>query len=898
MSLTPGTRFGPYEISEPIGAGGMGEVYRATDTNLKRDVAIKVLPLSLATDAERLARFQREAEVLASLNHPNIGHIYGLERSDETTALILELVEGPTLEDRIAEGPLPADEALGIAMQIADALEAAHAQGIVHRDLKPANIKLRPDGTVKVLDFGIAKALDVRAASGMSPVMTTPTMTQTGIILGSAQYMSPEQARGKGVDQRADIWAFGCVLCEMLTGQPAFGGEDVTIILARILEREADLDALPASLPPAVRHTIRLCLRKDLTKRVRAIGDVKLALAGEFETSSPLAARDLDRPVWQRAVPVVAAAALAAICVGLIARVLWPAPEARTVARFDFTLPNQLIPRNSGRPVIAVSPDGSSIVVNSDGIFLRTLDDLEPRVIPGTESMRNAVMLSPNGQNVAAFFPAQQQLLRVSIQGGEPVVLADGVSNPFGATWAPADSIWFSQPDGIYRVPASGGTPELLIETPEEVAYGPQVLPDGDSVLFAVTPIPASAGFRDWDESQIVVQSLSTGERTVLLEGGNDARYLPTGHLVFALGERLLGVAFDPDTLTVSGNPVPLIQDLLRATSNQTGVAHYSVSENGTLAYIKSSLRTFSRSLVWVDRSGNEEILAIEPSSYAYPRISPNGLRVALDDRNDGDDLWVWDILNKTRALLSSDQQGGLYPIWTPDSSHVAYSASDRSDDGIYWRLANGAAASELLASDVSRPGNALSPSPYFFTPTADRIVYRSENAETGNDIGIVGTDGQSDPMWLLEGPYEELNAELSPDDGRWMAYQSDESGRAEIYIRPFPNVNENRIQISNRGGMKPLWSRDGSELFYIEGESPARLMSVSVDTADPNLAASTPQPIMDWPYDRPYDGRTYDVSRNGQRFLTIKENPGATTDWIVVVQSWFEELEDRVPTN
>jgi len=890
MTITPGTRFGPYEISEPIGAGGMGEVYRATDTNLKRDVAIKVLPASLANDAERLARFQREAEVLASLNHPNIAQIYGLEREGNTTALILELVEGPTLEERVKEGPLPVDEALEIAMQIADAFEAAHGQGIVHRDLKPANVKLRPDGMVKVLDFGIAKALDVRAASGMSPIMTTPTMTQTGIILGSAQYMSPEQARGKGVDQRADIWAFACVLFEMLTGQPAFGGEDVTVILARILERDANLDALPPSLSPAVRHTISLCLRKDPTKRIRAIGDVKLALAGEFETVSPISVPDLDRPAWRRAAPIVSAAAVAAICVGLLALVLWSAREPQPVARFDFTLPNQLLPRNSGRPVIAISPDGNSIVVNSDGIYLRSLDDLEPRVIPGTDSMRTAVTLSPSGQDIAAFWPAQQQLLRVSIQGGEPVVLADGVSNPFGATWASDDTIWFSQPAGIYRVPASGGTPELLIETAEEIAYGPQLLPDGDSVLFTVTA--AGASFSDWDDSQIVVQSLTTGERTVILEGGNDARYLPTGHLVFALGERLLGVAFDPDTLTVSGNPVPLIQGLLRATSNQTGVAHYSVSENGTLVYIKSSLRTFSRSLVWVDRSsGSEELLAIPPSSYAYPRISPDGQRVALDDRDDNEDVWVFDLRTEALTRLSVDEQGGFYPVWTPDSSRIAYSVNDPEND-IYWRVANSAAEPEPLARDVSRPGNTAGPRPYFFTLNTDRIVF-----ENGGDIGIVGTDGQSGATWLLEGPNDEMNAELSID-GHWMAYQSDDSGQWEIYVRPFPNVSGDRFQISTAGGFKPLWSRDGRELFYLEGESPTSLMSVAIDPSESSLNVGERSRVMAWLYDRPYDGRTYDVSLDGQRFLAIKENPGTADDWIVVVQNWFEELRERVPRN
>lgn len=571
-------------------------------------------------------------------------------------------------------------------------------------------------------------------------------------------------------------------------------------------------------------------------------------------------------------------------------------PEPHPVTRFDFALPNQLIPRNDGRAALAVSPDGNSIIVNSqEGIFLRRLDDLESRVIPGTGGTATSVMLSPDGQFIAYFWPAARQLLRVSLQGGESVVLAEGVSNPFGATWGPDDMILFSQTDGIFRVPASGGTPELLIETVEEIAYGPQLLPDGDSMLFAVTP--ASARFRDWDDSQIVVHSLSTGERTVLFARGNDAQYLPTGHLVFALGDRLLGVAFDPDTLTVSDNPVPLIQGLLRAGGNQTGVAHYSVSENGTLVYFKSSLAAFSRSLVWVDRSsGSEEMLAIEPSSYAYPRISPDGLRIALDDRNAREDLWVVDLRSETRTRLSVDGHGGSsYPVWTPDSSRIAYGVFEPGP-AIYWRLANNANAAAALATDVIKPGSSEdSPRTFFFTPSADRIVFASWANETNDDIGIVGTDG-SGLTWLLEGPYSEFNAELSPD-GRWMAYQSDESGRWEIYVRPFPNVSDDRLQISNAGGFKPLWSRDGRELFYLEGESPSSLMSVTVESSESGLNLGERDRIMEWPYERSYDGRSYDVSLDGQRFLAIKENPGAFDDWIVVVQNWFEELESRVPT-
>ena len=561
MSLTPGTTLGPYEVIAEIGKGGMGEVYRARDTKLDRDVALKVLPQAFTDDPDRLARFEREAKVLASLNHPNIGHIYGLEEAEGQKALVLELVEGPTLAERIKQGPIPVDEALPIAKQIAEALEAAHEQGIIHRDLKPANIKVKGDGTVKVLDFGLAKAFQPDASdvsASMSPTISlTAAATQMGMVIGTAAYMAPEQAKGKVVDKRADVWAFGAVLFEMLTGQKPFVGDDVSDTLALVLKFEPEWDALPSDTPLRIRQLIQTCLQKDPKQRVRDIGDARLAMQGVFETTVGSSSEQGGSPplaVWQRPTPA-AIAALALLVVGGAAvwGLIGAAPSSPSlVARFPIPLASDQTFSFTTRPLVAISPDGTHVVYAANSsLWLRPVDQLQAIQVPGTEQAEGP-FFSADGQSIG--FWANDQLKKVSVSGGAPVTLADVPTSPFGASWGADDMILFGQPEGVLQVPGASGTPELLIPLEAaDLVHGPQMLPGGEWVLLTVRRLGQS-----WDEAQIVAQSVTTGERAVLIDGGRDGRYLPTGHLVYNSNNVLFAVPFDVGSRQVTGGPVPL----------------------------------------------------------------------------------------------------------------------------------------------------------------------------------------------------------------------------------------------------------------------------------------------------------------------------------------------------
>ena len=929
MMLIPGARLGSYEITAQVGVGGMGEVYRATDTTLGRAVAIKVLPEAFAADPERLARFEREARLLAALNHPHIAQIHGLERSGGTPLLIMELVEGPTLAERIAEGPMPVDEALAIAKQIAEALEAAHEQGIIHRDLKPANIKVRADGTVKVLDFGLAKLVgpaeaghSVRTGSPddrsvrlqpdltASPTITSPlTMNGAGVLLGTAAYMSPEQARGRQADKRADVWAFGCVLYEMLSGKRAFEDEDVSMTLSKVLQREPDFDAVPSDVPVRVRQVIRLCLRKPSKERVPDMGTVRLALDGAFETAAPPAAQAAGGalPLWRRPLWVAGTAAFVAVLVSAAAAwILWQsAAGPAAVNRFSHRLPPGQTFRNTGRTVVALSPDGRHFVYNTAaGLYLRSMGTLEGRLIPGTEGPMTGPFFAPDGESVAYFEGGA--LKRISINGGVAVVICS-VAAPFGAEWRTDNTILFGQAAGIMRVAASGGTPELVITAKEgEYLYGPHSLPDGDSVLFSVT---TSSGPNRWDRAQIVVQSLSSGARTVLVQGGSDARYVSTGHLVYAVGDALFAVAFDVDRLQVTGGPVSVVQGLARAGNPtvNTATAHYGIADDGTLVYVEAGLGfataaggTVPMSIpVWVDREGREEALGPPARPYVYARISPEGTRVAVDIRDQEQDIWIWDLPRRILSRFTFGPEQDLMPVWTPDGRRLVWTSQRAGPLNLYWQAADGSGTVERLTESTAaqRPSG--------FTPDGRQLLIgQGEAGAQLQDLGLLPLDGDRQITWLLKTMFSEFNGVVSPD-GRWLAYESNESGQAEVYVRPFPAVDQGRWQISTNGGRAPLWARNGKELFY---EAPdATLMGVPVDIVQGNasFAAGSPATLVAGAgfYTRAANqlGRTYDVSADGRRFLRIKIQEGGAGDnaapqSLMIVQNWTEELKRLLP--
>ena len=893
MALKAGTKLGVYEVTAQIGAGGMGEVYRARDTSLDRDVAIKVLPDAFATDTERLARFEREAKVLASLNHPNIAAIYGLEKSGETPALVLELVEGPTLQDRIAKGPIPLDEALPIARQIAEALEAAHEQGIIHRDLKPANVKVKDDGTVKVLDFGLAKALqpdlsDLDAAN--SPTMTmTAAATKMGVIMGTAAYMAPEQAKGRQVDKRVDIWAFGVVLYEMLTGRQAFGGTDISETLASVLKTDLNLDGLPADTPRALRRALSRCIQKDRSHRSRDIGDVRLdldeALAAPVEETVEAAA--IAQPaLWQRPMSV-AAIVLAAIVVTALAVWTLTRPAPAPVTRMSIVLPRTQVLTSTGRRGVAISPMGTHVVyVANRQLYLRALDELEAQPLTGTEaSNARTPFFSPDGQWIGFF--SGRVLKKVALSGGAAVTLTEADS-PYGASWGADDTILFGQGgQGILRVAGAGGTPDVLVsvESPN-LAHQPQMLPGGEAVLYTL------GGFGLWDAAQIVVEQVATGERTVLVEGGSDARYLPTGHLVYALGGTLLAVPFDVDRLMVTGGPVPLVEGVSRARAGTTGAAHADIARTGALVYLPSGATGgVVRTLVWVDRDGIEEALGAPPRAYALPRLSPDGTRVALDVGDDEDDVWVWDLTRETLTRLTFAAERDGYPVWTPDGQRVVFESHRAGEGNLFAKSADGTGAVEHLTESPTHQ------SPLSMSPDGEWIVFEDGIGDRSS-LALLPSNGESSWELLLESGFNERNGEISPD-GQWLAYQTNASGQDEIYVQPFPDVDAGRWQISTTGGTRPLWGPDGRELFYM---TEAGVMGVTVET-DAGFEPGTPGLVVEGFYFREARGRTYDIAPDGQRFLMIKE--GATVDaddpfagltQIVVVQNWHQELLERVP--
>ena len=915
-ALTPGSRIGTYEVLGLLGEGGMGVVYRARDTRLNRDIALKVLPESFAADPDRLARFQREAELLASLNHPNIAAIYGLEHSDGVRALVLELVNGPTLADRIAKGPIPIDEALPIARQIAEVLEAAHRQGVIHRDLKPANVKVRGDGTVKVLDFGLAKLVETTVASSsvglsQSPTITTPAMTMAGVILGTAAYMSPEQAKGREADKRSDIWAFGCVLFEMLTGKRAFEGEDVSDTLATVLKGEPAWSALPADVPVPVRELIRRCLLKDPGRRP---GDIAAALyvldaisssGSAVTTSSPVATRSVAR----RIALVLLTAAATLMAAGLAWWTWRPAPIAPAVARFTFALPEgQQFSFGAQTAVMAISPDGSQIVYAvNQGLFIRSLSDLEPRLIPGSEGAQISPTFSPDGKSIAFVSTLSRPsegtgqtlvLKRIAVTGGAAVTIC-GTCSPRGVfRWAD-DGILFSDAGkGVMRLSNAGGVPELLVPLKDgELAGDPQMLPDRETILYTIATSPSTdfAG-----KATVVVESLKSHQRKVVLEdAGSSARYVASGHLVYATGGVLFAVPFDWRRQTTYGEGVRLIEGVRRANPVVSGTVHFDVSNNGTAVFLPGPATTALSpqfGLALGEQNGSLDLLKLPPGSYSAPRVAPDGKRVAFhSDTDKGSAISVYELSGTSAPLQITFGGRNRFPVWSPDSRRIAFQSDRDGAPGIFWQSADGAGTPQRLTR--AEQGTEQVPESW----SGDVLLF---SVRKGSKLtawtASVSNKKPAAPYGGVESVLP-INATFSPD-GHWVAYTTAESiqSSSAVFVQPFPATGQ-KFQISrDDDGHHPLWSPRGDELTYIPG--PGRFAAVRVRTQPafmPEFPTSIPRPSF------LLQGRTnernHDILPDG-RFIGVVVASGSgqaatsTRSEVHVVLNWIEELKQRVP--
>ena len=885
MTLATGTRVGVYEVVSLIGRGGMGEVYRARDTRLGREVALKVLPAAFAGDAERLARFQREATVLASLNHPHIASIYGLEESEGISALVMELVDGPTLAERMAAGPVSVAEALAIARQIAEAVESAHEKGIIHRDLKPANVKLTGEGAVKVLDFGLAKALSGESAGG-DPV-DSPTLslaaTRAGVILGTAAYMSPEQARGAPADRRADIWAFGVVLFEMLVGRQTFAGETVSDTLAAVLRAELEWSALPPDTPAAIRRLLRRCLERDRKKRLHDIADARLeideALAGSPEAPTASAVQSQIRGGSRWWIAATALATLAALTLAVVhLRESQPAPDT---VRFNIPLPE----KTSFAGHLSISPDGRRVAfagAGADGrmlLWIRALDQLEARPLAGTENS-GYYFWSPDSRYIA--FWADGRLKRIDASGG-PAQILSSTPLALGGTWnADGVILYGSNASGIARVPAAGGKSETVtkLNASQQETYHawPFFLPDGKHYLYMVDN--AQQGART-----IYAGSLDSSIRKRLITATSGAYYVPSagadkGHLLYLREATLMAQAFDTRRLETTGEPFPVAEQVGSFLSR----GYFSSSLNGVLVHRTGS--SLTGQLEWFDRQGKSLGRVGAPGVYNGLDLAPDGTRVAVTrpDVGSGRDIWLLDAIRGTTTRFTFDPAEEMTPAWAPDGGRIAFSSSRNGPFDLYRKISSGAGNDDLVlrsefskrVCDWSRDGRYL--------------LYTVDNQKTKSDLWVLSDPaggGDHKPTPYLQTEFNEGLGQFSPN-GRWVTYVSDETGRMEVYVQPFP-ASGGKWQVSTAGGMQPRWSRDGKELFYIGTNR--EMISVPVKT-EGQFEVGIPKPLFTtrmafttlWYFFR------YAVAPDGKRFLidSVEEGPAsASAAPITVLVNW-----------
>jgi eukaryotic-like serine/threonine-protein kinase len=919
-----GKTLGHYRVGEQLGRGGMGEVYLADDLNLNRKVALKFLPDAFTGDPERMARFEREAKLLASLNHPNIAAIYGLEQAEGKRFLVLELVEGQTLAQRINKGPLPVEEALGVCRQIAEGLEAAHEKGVIHRDLKPANVMITEGDKVKILDFGLAKALSDETQSidaSQSPTITE-AMTRPGVILGTAAYMSPEQAKGKSVDKRADIWAFGCILYECLTGKRVFEGETVPETLAAVLKGDQDWKLMPKDTPPGVREALQRCLQKDVKRRYHDIADVRLDIETPLPQSSETAVA--HRPFLRLWLTVFGAVTiLAGILIGAAVMKYFQHASARTapVKSVIKVEPGHWLEGARVTPPWGLDqPTRTSMAISSDGriiiysairenpqspqdkpkLYMRRTDQLEVQPISGTEGATSP-FLSPDDRWVG--FWAGGKLKKVSVDGGVPVTLCDA-QIWFGASWGPDNNIVFasSYDSGLSMVPANGGKPEVLTipeKTKEEFSHRlPHWLPDGGGLLFTIM-----RGQFDL-EPRVAFLNLKTRKWSVLLENAADARYVPSGHVVFLRQGILMAMAFDINKRQGIGQPVPAVDGVAQAinavsgTAFETAAGQYSVSDSGWLVYVPGGiLPDIDSTLVWVDRKGNvQPVSSRPPAFFGSPRLSSDGRRIAYVTFGMKNRASVYDLNRGTETPVTTE--GQTWNIgWTPDDNLVFdWGKFIGPDSRLYRQPADGSAPMERLPTGDGQQSRGAS-----YSPDGATMAFTEGPHDHGHRIVLL------DLRTGHRTPFGNSKAnEASPAfsrDGRWIAYNSSESGRAEIWVRPFPGPG-GRLQISSEGGREPLWARNGKQLFYrwarLEGTTRFEQVWEVDIRADGSLNPGKPRMLFEIPY--AFQGNIpscWDISPDDQRFLMVRlveRKPQPLTE-MILVQNWFEELKRLIPS-
>lgn len=889
MYLSAGSKLGSYQIIGQLGAGGMGEVYRARDLKLDRDVAVKFLHSQFVSDPERLERFQREARALASLNHPNITSIYGLEEfatvEGSQFALVMELVEGPTLAERISLGPIPANEALPIAEKIVDALDAAHERGIIHRDLKPANIKVTEDGEVKVLDFGLAKFYSDDSPAG--DITNSPTLiqgTQSGVILGTAAYMSPEQAKGKTVDKRSDIWAFGCVLYEMLTGHQCFDGETLTDVLASVIRSEPDLSKLPGSTPNKVKTLLARCLTKDTRKRLRDIGDARLLLELDSVSTTPGATGVLPRwPAWWLA----SAAALLVLVAGVLGafayRLFLPKAAQAPTLRYSFSFPSDLANHGGSRNRIAISPDGTRIAYAANNrLYLRYLNSLTSTEVSGVTGAESPVF-SPDGSWIAYLHVGD--LMKISVNGGPPIQIGTRVGAP--ASWSLRDEILCEGNGKIYLVSAKAGSVITLTELNRQSrSYAdPQLFPDGKSFFYTQM---ATSG-----EVQLVARTIDKGEETVVFTGnGADFRYVSSGHLLFTRkpatggGMTLFAIPFDVSALKVRGTATPIISDV--DYSGPAGMANFAVSSSGTIAYIAGSPSDVTGTrLVMVSRSGEEKPLPIERRSYSDPRVSPDGRSLATHLEGDQDDIWAVDLARGTFSRISSDPGEDETPAWSQSGKWLAWASTRQGTNRSIFRRASDGSGGEQLIWKLEKHAHVRD-----WLPDENTIVLETLSFDDGGDIEILKLDGTPRLFPYLKTKFTERSSRVSPD-GKWIAYVSDESGRDEIYIQSFPEPG-NRVVVTSNSGDQPVWARDGKRLFFRAG---GFIQEVEFQ-AQPVPRVGPPKQLFKDHFSNPQGrGHTgFDAMPDGRLLMIKPEFDENGKEEIIVIHNWFAELKSRIP--